>query len=176
MRLIRPRPAVVILSIVAAAIAAQAWASEPPSCHEKIKVTYEAAVKNDEAAHKVAVERCQTTFPQATQVQSLTACVQEAGKTHQAHRAQYLEEYTQAKKACDDKIAVCWAQAVAARTKESEEIVTAHFTAIAICQKEKPDPAQRKSCTDSATAKRDQAEAASKERFEAAEARCKKLP
>lgn len=145
-----------------------------PSCFDKARSAYTAAKKQDDAAYKVAVGRCQTTYSPATKMTQLLDCIGDAAKVHRDHRKKLLEDYKQAGDACAAKYGSCLISAWMEHKKEVEDLIFKLFADYDKCKK--LGFSQMGPCVDAADAAHGQALAASDRKFSEAEKRCLKQP
>ncbi len=118
-------------ALLAAAGAASAGGT---SCLDKAKSALLAAGKQDDAAYKVAVSRCQETYPPASKTTQFVGCVTGAARTHEDHRKKLLEEYKKAVDLCGDRIGACMAQLYADQKKAAEQAITKYIVDSGHCK------------------------------------------
>jgi hypothetical protein len=171
-------PARILVGVAVPALLLAAAGAAPagtPSCFDKARGSFAAAKKQDDAAYKVAVGRCQTTYPPATKMTQFMDCIGDAGTVHREHRKKLLQDYKQAGDVCAAKYGSCLVQAWSEYKRDVDQQVfklVAHTTQ---CM-QGVQFSQVSQCVDAANAAFEQATAASDRKLSEAEKRCLERP
>lgn len=171
-------PARILVGVAVPALLLAAAGAAPagtPSCFDKARSAYTAAKKQDDAAYKVAVGRCQTTYPPASKMTQFLDCIADAGNVHREHRKKMLEDYKKAGDACAAKAGTCLARAWAEHMRDLDQQVIRIGADYNKCT-HLGQIAQMNQCMDASEAAHEQAAAASDRKLSEAEKRCLEQP